>query len=65
MKTKTQPETGNLAEVLAELKLIRQQLGAQTAAVLNREAAGAYLGISVATLERLTSAGKPPHRPRE
>ena len=33
-------------------------LAAHGAAVLNREAAARYLGISTATLERLTSAGK-------
>ena len=58
MKTKTEPEPASLAEVLAELRLIRQQLGTQAAAVLNREAAAVYIGVSTATLERLTAAAK-------
>lgn len=61
MKTPTKKHDSSqegIADVLAELRAIRQALGAQTAAVLCREAAATYLGISTATLERLTSAGK-------
>lgn len=59
-KTKSNPvpDNGDFAEVLKELRAIRQALFAGTAAVLNREAAAAYIGLSTATLERLTSAGK-------
>ena len=35
---KAEPAPEGIADVLAELRAIRQQLGAQTAAVLNREA---------------------------
>jgi excisionase family DNA binding protein len=67
MKTKsntTPPEGRSVASVLTmadvvfELRAIRAALAAHGAAVLNREGAAAYLGISTATLERLTSAGK-------
>ena len=59
-KTKSNPTASgnNLGEVLSELRAIRQALAAQGAAVLAREAAAAYLTLSTATLERLTSKGK-------
>ena len=41
-----------------QLRAIRDGLAAQTADVLCKEDAAAYLTISTATLERLTSAGK-------
>lgn len=47
----------SLAEVVSELRAIRHSLDSHGAAVLNREAAATYLGISTATLERLTSKG--------
>jgi predicted DNA-binding transcriptional regulator AlpA len=59
-KTKADPAPNGeaFAEVLTELRAIRNALAAQGAAVLNREAAALYVGVSTATLDRLTSAGK-------
>jgi hypothetical protein len=47
-----------LAEVVGELRAIRQALTVQGAGALGREAAAAYIAVSTATLERLTAAGK-------
>lgn len=49
---------GELSAVLKALTDIRNILGDQSAAALCRDAASRYLGISTATLDRLTSAGK-------
>jgi excisionase family DNA binding protein len=57
MSAKTKPETLN-DQVLEELRAIRRALSAQTAAVLGRDEAAAYISVSTATLDRLTSAGK-------
>jgi hypothetical protein len=57
-KSDAVPTGATLDDVLGELRAMRQAIGAQSAAVLNREGAATYLAISTATLDRLTSAGK-------
>jgi excisionase family DNA binding protein len=52
------PGAPTLAEVVGELRAIRQALNTQGAGALDREAAAAYIAVSTATLERLTAAGK-------
>jgi hypothetical protein len=47
-----------LADVIRALRRVRDALAERSAAALGREAAAHYIGVSVATLDRLTSAGK-------
>lgn len=51
-------KTVDLGDVVRELQALRAVLGEQSAGALGREAAANFLGISTATLDRLTSAGK-------
>jgi excisionase family DNA binding protein len=48
----------DLGDVLSALERIERLLAEQSSAALGRDAAARYLGVSVATLDRLTSAGK-------
>ncbi|HZZ81933.1 MAG TPA: helix-turn-helix domain-containing protein [Gemmataceae bacterium] len=50
--------TIGLADLIAELKQIKELLGEQSSAAFRRGAAARFLGVSPATLDRLTSAGK-------
>jgi hypothetical protein len=54
------PESNTLSfdAVLEELRKIRELLSMRTAAPFGRDAAARFLDVSVATLDRLTSAGK-------
>ena len=51
-----QPAT--TGDLLRALRRIEARLAEQSAAALGREPAASFIGVSAATLDRLTSAGK-------